>query len=338
MSPGISEDLMSTGSVKRALKALRVSQPLNWIATPGARLLFGADGRAPEAVIRRLHRAGTVRCPLPNGKVLRLWSRGDDWISNQLFWRGLNGYEPGSTAVFFRLASSSGVTLDVGSYVGFYSLLAAHANPQGQVYAFEPLAPIFDRLTRNIALNRVANVQCVRGAVSDKDGSADFHHLAVGLPTSSSLSHGFMDGSMAHATEYVRGLGRMTKTTVPTLTLDHFAEEHRLGTVGLVKVDEGVEPDVLSGMRGLLKRDHPSILCEVLPGAGTGPALEAILGPLGYRFYLLTSDGPIEKERIEGHPDWLNYLFTTASPVQLTDLLAGTPRAVGAGDANGATA
>ena len=39
--------------------------------------------------------------------------------------------------------------------------------------------------------------------------------------------------------------------------------------------------------------------------------LAAILGPLGYGFYLLTADGPVRRERPEPHPDWMNYLFTT---------------------------
>jgi FkbM family methyltransferase len=322
---------MASETAKRALKSLRASQPFNWITTTSARLLFSGAGGAPEVVVKHLHRVGTVRCALSNGKALRLWSRGDDWVSNQLFWRGLRGYEPGSAEVFFRLAASAPVTLDVGSYVGFYTLLAAHANPQGRVYAFEPLPPIFERLTKNVALNRVANVQCIPCAVSDKDGSADFHHQATGLPTSSSLSHGFMASSIQHATEWVLQRGPLTKTTVSTVTLDRFAEENRLGPVGLIKVDvEGVEPDVLRGMAGILQRDHPALLCEVLPGAGTGGPLEAILSPLGYRFYHLTPGGPVEKPSIEGHPEWLNYLFTTAEPNRLAELLASGAPVVGA--------
>lgn len=313
---------MAAGPVKRTLKALRVSQPFNWLATTSARLVFGRDGRAPEFVIKYLHRAGVVGCPLPNGRVLRLWSRGDDWVSNQLFWRGFRGYEPGSADVFFRLAASADVVLDVGSYVGFYSLLAAHANPRSNVLAFEPLPSIADRLAKNIALNHVTNVRVIRCAVSDSDGSADFHYVPAGLPTSSSLSKEFMDSSLEHASEYVRNLGVLTKITVPTVTLDRFARENQLGPVGLLKVDvEGAEPAVLKGMEGLLNRDHPTILCEVLPGMGTGPALEAILRPHGYRFYHLTPDGPVEKPSIEGVPDLLNYLFTTLDPAQLADRL-----------------
>jgi hypothetical protein len=61
-------------------------------------------GRDFEVAIKHLPRTGPVRSRLPNGEVLRLWSRGDDWISNQVFWRGWSGYEPETTPLFFELA------------------------------------------------------------------------------------------------------------------------------------------------------------------------------------------------------------------------------------------
>jgi hypothetical protein len=157
-----------------ALKWLRASQPLNYLATSTGYWLLSRIGLQSEVIIRFLHRVGPVRRKLPNGQTLRLWSRGDDWVSNQIFWRGWDGYEPETTPLFFRLAAQSRVTLDVGAYVGFYTLLAAHANPDGQVCAFEPLPSVFRRLQRNIALNRLTNVQCVAAAVGEADGEAEF--------------------------------------------------------------------------------------------------------------------------------------------------------------------
>ncbi len=82
-----------------------------------------------------------------------------------------------------------------------------------------------------------------------------------------------------------------------------------------MKIDtESTEPDVLRGAAKLLARDRPNIFCEVLKGRGAEGLLEEILEPLGYRFFLLTPEGAQERERIEGHPQWLNYLFTTGVP------------------------
>lgn len=41
-----------------------------------------------------------------------------------------------------------------------------------------------------------------------------------------------------------------------------------------------------------LHRHRPVIFCEVLPDRGTTEALEALLAPLGYRYHILSCDGP----------------------------------------------
>lgn len=296
--------------VKHTLKRLRASQPFNYLITSTVYWLLTLIGRQSELIISHLHRVGPVRRELPNGRTLRLWSRGDDWVSNQIFWRGWDGYEPETVRLFLRLAARAHVTLDVGAYVGFYTLLAAHANPAGQVYAFEPLPSVFRRLQHHIALNRLANVQCVAAAVGEDDGEAEFFHPAFEVPTSSSLSFEFMRSARA-----------LQSQTVKVITLDRFIRERGLGAVDLVKIDtESTEPQVLRGMMETLRRDQPIIVCETLKGRGSERLLEEILCPLGYRFYLLTPDGPESRDRIEGHPVWLNYLFTTLSPDEVARL------------------
>lgn len=280
---------------KSVLKHLRSTQPLNFVLTSALR----TSGVHSEFVIKHLHRIGAVRAQLPNGRTLRLWSRGDDWVSNQIYWRGWNGYEPESTQPFYQCATRARITLDVGAYIGFYSLVAGHANPGGKVFAFEPLPTIFERLQENVKRNGLANVECLRTAVGERDGTADFFHVSASLPTSSSLSEAFM-----------RAAGDVRRSSVPVTSLDRFVRERNLSGVDLVKIDtESTEPQVLRGMCDILRRDRPTVFCEVLMGRGSERALEELLAPLGYRYYLLTPEGPIPRERVEGHPTWLNYLF-----------------------------
>jgi FkbM family methyltransferase len=297
-------------AIQNALKKLRGSQPFNCVTTSLVHGSLRAVNLKSDFVVRHLHRVGTVRSSLPNGRTLSLWSRGDDWVSNQVYWKGWSGYEPESAPLFFRLASRSSVTFDVGAYVGYYTLIAAHGNPQGQVYAFEPMQAIYDRLQRNVELNRLANVECILGAVGDTEGSAQFFHTSTHLPTSSSLSF-----------EFMRAAGDVISSTVPVITLDRHVKEKGIPKVDLLKIDtESTEPQVLRGMFQALRRDHPIILCEVLKGRGSQQALEEILGPLGYRYYMLTPHGAIQRDRIEGHDTWLNYLFTTLSHDELSRL------------------
>ena len=284
---------------RQLLRRARYSQPLNAIATQGVRSACAALGVRSEWAIRHLHHVGRVRSRLPNGRDLVLWSLADDWVSNQVFWLGWEGYEPETAPVFFRLASQARVTVDVGAYVGFYSLLAAHANPAGRVFAFEPLPANFQRLRINVARNRLPNVECMGAAVGDREGAQEFFHSPSGLPCSSSLSK-----------EFMASLPDLTSTNVPVTTIDALCAEKTL-TVDLLKIDtETTEPTVLRGAAQTLARDRPAIVCEVLAGHDTGPALETLLRPLGYGYFLLTPEGPRPMDHIQGHPEWLNYLFT----------------------------
>lgn len=298
-------------SLKSGIKNLRSSQPFNRLATATVRSILSAGGLKSEFVIKHLHRIDLVEAGLPNGKTLRLHSKGDDWVSNQVFWRGWDGYEPETIPLFFKLAQKSKVTFDIGAYVGFFALLAAQANTDGQVYAFEPMAAIYQRLQNNIALNDLSNVETVFGAVGAEEGEAEFFHLeGAELPTSSSLSQ-----------EFVKDNENITSTKVKIFQLDKFIAENNIERVDLMKIDtESTEPEVWRGASGLLERDHPQMICEVLKDRGSEQSLAEILRPLGYNFYLMTPDGLMKRENIEGHPEYLNYFFTTLDSAEASQL------------------
>ena len=122
---------------------------------------------------------------------MRLWCYPDDGISNPIYWRGWEFYEPEMSELFFRLAETSATVLDVGAYIGFYALLAAHANPKGEVYAFEPMPTVFERLARNAELNQLSNLQCINLALGETAETARFFS-SVDFPTISGLCSGFV--------------------------------------------------------------------------------------------------------------------------------------------------
>ncbi len=167
--------------------------------------------------------------------------------------------------------------------------------------AFEPLDLAFDRLTRNVALNRLAGLRTERLAVAEHAECRSFLVArGDGIPSNSGFRGG---GAGARAVE------------VETVRLDDYLRERRIEAIDLVKIDtEATEPEVLAGMPCTLRRDRPDILCEVLPWADT-EGLERLLEPHGYRYYQLLADGPAQRERITGEPVWFNYLFTARPSV-----------------------
>ena len=298
-----------TDTIKTSIKYLRSSQPFNRLATSGVRQILSLTGLKTDFFAKHLHRVDLVESILPNGKILKLNSKGDDWVSNHVFWHGWNGYEPETIPLFFRMAEKSDISFDVGAYVGFFTLLAAHANPDARVFAFEPMPKIFERLNKHVHLNNLTTVKTIFGAVGSEEGEADFFHLdGYDLPTSSSLSYEFMKTS-----------GEIISTKVRIFQLDKFAEENGIDHIDLMKIDtETTEPDVLLGAMNLLQKSKPNIFCEVLYGRAEGDRLKEILEPLGYKLYLLTPNGPVEKHKIEGDPLFLNYLFTTLDSGELS--------------------
>jgi FkbM family methyltransferase len=288
--------------MRSALKRVRQTPLVNIPLTYSVRGIARALDLTPEFAIKHLPRSGITKTMLPNGRSVRLWSRGDDWVSNQVFWRGWAGYDSEVAPLFWRLAVDAEVTLDIGAHVGFYTLLAAMANPRGRVLAMEPLPVVFARLERNIQINKLENVIALQQAAGAVDGTAEFFHVPGIIPSSSGLSE-----------EFMRRTPGVTALTVDVGRLDTIAKTKGIDAVGLIKIDtETTEPDVLRGL-GRLFESGPDIVCEVLTRADTA-ALASFLEPEGYHYYLLTDGGPVRKERIEPDPRWLNYLFTRRGP------------------------
>jgi FkbM family methyltransferase len=287
--------------IKAAARALVTWAPLNRIVTGTLRALLPARARRHPLLARYAPRAGEVAAALPDGRTLRMCSRGDDEISSAVFWQGWAGHEPETAQPFYDLAGRARVTLDIGAHVGYFALLAAHANPAGRVYAFEPLARVRERLERNVALNAAANVTCVPLAVGSPAGTAEFFHVRHGIPSSSSLSQRFMQSIVPSE--------QLTSTTVDVVEVDAFVQAHALDAVDLVKVDtETTEAAVFRGMFATLRRDRPDVVAEVLDDE-VAAAIEAQLAGLDYAFFQLTEAGPQRREHIRPDARWRNFLL-----------------------------
>ncbi len=260
----------------------------------GRRVVRAAAGVAPvRAALRRGSKAGLVPGPIwrrlpvetdfaihfPEGLSFRYLSTAYDGIGRQLFWKGERWWEYETTALFARLARRAALSLDIGANTGFYTLLAAAANPDGRVIAFEPVPRLRERLHQNVALNGWDHRCAVRAeAVSAEPGRTQLHVPDQAVPTSASLDPAGYRGLKGQLID------------VDITTVDRAVPEDQ--RVDLIKIDvEGFEHTVLAGAERVLVRDRPIIVLEVNPG---GPAreIQALLTPRGYRFHHLLEDGP----------------------------------------------
>ncbi len=152
--------------------------------------------------------------------------------------------------------------VDAGANIGYYTALgSAAAGPSGRVIAFEPSPYAYQRLQSLVARNRLTNVTTLPLALSDKKGKAE-----LSLPK----------GAAIHAPTML-SLANSDSVPIEVTTLDEIADELRLSSIDLLKLDvEGLEPRILSGAGTLLAAGRiKGVLCEFnrnwLEIAGTTP-------------------------------------------------------------------
>lgn len=285
---------------------LRSLTAIKWIRY--AFRYLSRNGLMPEGLWRKLPVACTFPITLPDGESFLYCSVPYDTIGRALYWRGLTAWEAETIPVFYQLAKNARVVLDIGANTGFYSLLACAANPDAEVFSFEPVPKVFSCLSNNIAVNGYqSRCHAVAAAVSNNEGQADFCELDEDVPTASSLE----------VTGYRGNKGRVIK--VNAITIDTF--DLPLELVDLVKIDvETFEDVVLEGMAVCLEKHPPTMIVECNYD-GPFHEVENILRCYGYTFGHLTADGLRIMQHILPDPKGKFLNFLCLPPGNSTDMV-----------------
>jgi FkbM family methyltransferase len=193
--------------------------------------------------------------------------------------------EPTTTALFRGAVQPGMVVVDVGAFLGQYSLPAARAvGPTGKVVAFEPDPRNFAYLVKNVERNGLSDrVKTVPQAVTDRTGETTL----------------YLDPEVGSGSSVVFRRRRAVATeTVPTVRLDD-ALGHSISP-DVIKLDiEGGEVSALDGMAETIRGAKPDLAMFIecfpkalrtAPGAGVH-ALVQRLERLGFRVYVI-DEGP----------------------------------------------
>ncbi len=173
----------------------------------------------------------------------------DESEHTQATWRKGNFYETQRHGMlnFVYRKFRGGVFIDIGAAIGNHSLFFAKCCRADQVYAFEPVRPLYDHLLENLRLNRLRKVHAFPLALGEAPGE-------VGIrPSSVPPAQG---GSLMGRVDQAGSGVRMER-------LDDVLHREGVSQVTLIKIDvEGYSLPVLIGARHTLQAHHPAVFCE----------------------------------------------------------------------------
>jgi FkbM family methyltransferase len=187
-------------------------------------------------------------------------------------WRDYPGAIRGTTEAqlldWFRSHVQAGETwIDVGAHYGYTALaLAKLVGPQGQVFAFEPVMASAGSVGITRQLNHCLQMRIAPFALGAESGIHTFN-LPVyrGMADSTLYAGDWIEPLLVTSFDYIW----------PSLSPGR-------DRVHGVKIDvQGMEIEVLKGMRQMLLRDHPKLVVEFHAGVDRRVALD-LLASVGY--------------------------------------------------------
>lgn len=227
--------------------------------------------------------SGTMTLMVEN-KPLYITTNQTSYLTQLLFWKGYQNFE--YTTLFLDLIKETNSFLDIGSNIGYYSLLAARVNPTIKVTAFEPATGPLHFLEKNVKLNHFKNINIEKLALSERNGQIVFYEVTS--EKYKFLKHNLAGEGNAGSKTTQRNF---VKNNVESIRLDEYVNQKNITSIDLIKMDtEGTEHFILSNASEVISKMKPIIICETLFGM-IERELEDIMVKHGYEFYNFNGKG-----------------------------------------------
>ncbi|WP_176957522.1 FkbM family methyltransferase [Mariprofundus sp. KV] len=243
------------------------------------------------------------------------------YISSGVYWNGVQGFEPHTWKTMRHFLERVDAFVDVGSNIGFYSVLASKVNSGLSIDAFEPIPQIYSKNHEFMKENH-SSYELHHAALSDKNGEFE-----IFLPVRSSGIEEEATATLREDSWQQRSASKISMT-VKTVTLDEFGlSKYTKGDRVLIKVDvEDFEASVFSGGRAFMRQLRPIVICEMLRREHGNQETVNIIEELDYAIYAVTPAGLfrfsrddffkprpftdflfVPKEQLKGIPNFLSY-------------------------------
>ncbi|MGE5308813.1 MAG: FkbM family methyltransferase [Deltaproteobacteria bacterium] len=207
--------------------------------------------------------------------------------------------------VIRRLVLPGDTVIDIGANYGVYSLfLSGLVGAQGRVHAIEAVPWTCDILEYAARKLGRENIEVVRCAASDRDGS-----VAVEVPRDETGGENYYRAQV-RSSDTGPGSGKNRRFRVSARTLDSLFPAYG-GRLGFIKCDtEGHELNCIRGGLDLIRRSKPALMIELGYDPLKVPCEQELLELLrreGYGVYKLHG-GLLEKDYY-GRKEGINYFF-----------------------------
>ena len=233
-------------------------------------------------------------------------------IENELFWGGVyGGWEKISLQLWIKLCENANYIFDIGANTGLYSLIAKAINKNSEVYAYEPVERVFEKLKYNNWINSF-NIHCSSYAISNKNGKA----IIYDDPNAEHIYSVTVNKNMFSPEIPV------VEKEIKTITLDTVIEKENINRIDLIKIDvETHEPEVLEGYAKYIKEHQPSILIEILNDE-VGKKVESLVKNINYLYFNIDENKGIKKVDGISKSDYYNYLLCSEEVARNIGILA----------------
>lgn len=245
---------------------------------------------SPSPISRRLKTAipfGAKTTFIKLKKTIKFDNLDKSEILKYVFWEGIKGYEFETIRLFSFLAKKSEVIFDIGSYIGYYSIIASKINSNAVIHSFEPVPDNVNLQKHFIKINSCDNIYVHDAAIDLTTNSKEFFlpdRSKSKLPNIGSLKNRFKVGETFSDRSY-------KMINVKCYNLDRFVFENKINKIDLIKIDtEETEIDVLLSGRKSIQQHKPDIIIEIIINNKSSEEAINFLKKFGYRFFEIQSN------------------------------------------------
>lgn len=173
----------------------------------------------------------------------------NDHLQKDIFWYG--HYEKEAIETLSVFIGEKSFVFDIGANIGYYSVVSAKKACKGQVYAFEPISFIRQRLNENVQINGLDNISVFPFSLSNENKILT---LYIAEDSNIGMSGLFSPDNFSGRTEETQ-----------TIIFDDWFFSQNIQSADVIKIDvEGAEVKVLEGMHETIKKYRPIFLIEVI--------------------------------------------------------------------------